>query len=70
MTPESVCVFTLMPFTAPLSVTLFTKVSLFARLIASTAPRFTVTAEPAIEAFGVAPSPICSVPNATVVAPV
>ena len=59
------------PFTAPLSVTLFAKVSLFARLIASVAPTFTVVeTEAAIEEPTVVPLPICSVPFATVVAPV
>ena len=70
--PESVCTFApvFTPFTAPLSVTLLMNVSPFARLIASAAPTFTVVeTEFAIEAFATAPLPICSVPNATVVAP-
>ena len=71
MMPDSVCVFALMPFTAPLSITAFTNVSLFARLIASVAPKFTVVeAVFAMDEPTVAPLPICSVPKATVVAPV
>ena len=72
MLPESVCTFApvLMPFTAPLSVTLFVKVSPFRSWMASVAPTFTVVeTEFAIEAFAATPLPICSVPNATVVAP-
>ena len=72
MTPESVCTFApvLMPFTEPLSVTLFAKVSPFTRLIASVAPRLTAGAVRMFSAApAVTPSPICSVPAVTVVAP-
>ena len=72
MLPESVCTFApvFTPFTAPLSVTLFVKVSPFSNWIARTPPTFTVVVtEFTMDAPAATPLPICSVPAATVVGP-